>query len=118
MLGKFLTLNGTTLPNPVKWNETHETVENSKETEAGTTATIVTRYDKLSVSASFQCSSGFADQLKALSETDTLTMELKGDTKASRLVMLRNFKKELVQNSERNSNTNGLWEVSLDILEV
>lgn len=118
MLGKYLKLNGVQLPNPQKWKESHDVVENSKETEAGTTATIITRYDKLSVSVSYQCSSAFANQLYALSIKDTLTMQLKGDTKESRTVMIRDFEKSLESGSERTARTDGLWNISFTIEEI
>ena len=109
MLGKYITLNGVQLPNPQKWKESHDVVENSKETEAGTTATIITRY---------QCSSAFANQLYSLSIKDTLTMQLKGDTKESRTVMIRDFEKSLESGSERTAGTDGLWNVSFSIQEI
>lgn len=118
MLGKYLTLNGVQLSNPQKWKESHDVIENSKETEAGTTATIITRYDKLSVSVSYQCSSALVNQLYALSIKDTLTMQLKGDTKESRTVMIRDFEKSLESGSERTARTDGLWNVSFTIEEI
>lgn len=118
MLGKYLTLDGIQLPNPRSWKEKHEVVENSKETEAGTTATIVTRYDKLKVSVSYQCSSDFADQLYRLSIKDTMVMHLTGDAKPSRIVMIRDFEKSLESRSERVGRTKGLWNVSFDIEEI
>ena len=42
---------------PSSWEESSAVVESVNETEAGTDQIIVTRYDKLSVSAAFQCTS-------------------------------------------------------------
>ena len=48
---------GENIFTPTSWEEESTVVESVNETEAGTDQIIVTRYDKLSVSASFQCSS-------------------------------------------------------------
>ena len=40
---------------PESWEESYAVIENTNQTEAGTDQVIVTRYDKLSVSASFNC---------------------------------------------------------------
>lgn len=118
MLGKYITLDSVALHNPQSWKEQHDVVENRKETEAGTTASIVTRYDKLTVSVTYPCSSAFANQLFQLSIKDTLVLQIKGDVKERRIVRIRDFEKTLEIGSEQTSRTDGLWNVSFTIEEV
>ena len=95
-------------------------VENVNETEAGTDQVIVTRYDKLSVSASFQCSSTWAGKFKTYSKQDSITVSLYDiETHAykNRSMRLRSFKAVPAQNSERNRGTDGLWTVSFTLEE-
>ena len=111
---------GESLFTPSSWEEESEVVESVNETEAGTDQVIVTRYDKLSVSASFQCSSAWAGKLKAYSKRDSVTVSLYDiETHAykNRSMRLRSFKAAPVENSEGNRGTDGPWTVSFKLEE-
>jgi hypothetical protein len=105
---------------PVKWDESYEVVESKNTTEAGTDQIIVTRYDKLSVSASFQCSDKWAAALAAFRDKDSIAVklyDLKTQSYKTRTMRIRNFKTGPEKNSEKTPGTNGLYTVSFDLLE-
>ena len=108
------------IPEPEEWSEESSVVENVNQTEAGTDQISVIRYDKLSVSCSFQCSHRWASKFKAYSKKDSIfvrmyDIELGGYK--TRTMRIRSFKADPVQNSQRTPNTNGLWEISFHLEE-
>ena len=108
------------IPEPEEWSEESSVIENVNQTEAGTDQISVTRYDKLSVSCSFQCSHRWASKFKAYSKKDSISVwmydiELSGYK--TRTMRIRSFKADPVQNSQRTPNTNGLWEISFHLEE-
>ena len=112
--------NGEEVISPKDWNEATDVVETTHETEAGTEQVSVSRYDKMKISASFQCSSRWTAKFKQYSVTDMIVVSLydpltEGYT--DRNMRLRNLRMSLVENSEKTPNTNGLWNVSFDLLE-
>ncbi len=115
MLGRYITINTTTLPNPTSFTLDEETVENVFQSEAGTDLAAVVRYGKVKASATFQVSSFWRDKLKAFSQTASQSVTIDGDTMTMRI---RNYKAKLLKNSENVANTDGLWTVSLDFIEV
>jgi hypothetical protein len=105
---------------PVKWDESYEVIESKNTTEAGTDQIIVTRYDKLSVSASFQCSDRWAAVFAAFRDKDSIAVklyDLKSRGYKTRTMRIRNFKSGPEKNSEKLPGTNGLYTVSFDLLE-
>ena len=105
---------------PSSWEESSAVVESVNETEAGTDQVIVTRYDKLSVSAAFQCSSRWAGKFKAYSKRDTVTVstyDVESHGYTQRMMRIRSFKMAPVERSERVRNTDGLWAVSFTLEE-
>lgn len=105
---------------PLKWDESYEVVESKNTTEAGTDQIIVTRYDKLSVSASFQCSDRWAAVFASFRDKDSIAVklyDLKTKGYKTRTMRIRNFKSGPEKNSEKLSGTNGLYIVSFDLLE-
>ena len=105
---------------PTSWEEDSAVVESVNETEAGTDQIIVTRYDKLSVSASFQCSSTWAGKFKAYSKQDSVAVrmyDLETHGYKEREMRLRGFKAVPAEHSERTSGTDGLWTVSFTLEE-
>lgn len=115
MLGKYITIDSTQIPNPVSFSSDDETVENVFQTEAGTDVSAVVRFGKVKASATFQVSSFWRDKLRAFSQTTSKSVTIDGVTKTMRI---RNFRADLVENSENVANTDGLWKVSLDFIEV
>ena len=113
-------INDEAIPEPVSWTENSAVIENVNTTEAGTDQISVTRYDKLSIGCSFQCSSRWAKKFKSLSLEDQLTVriyDLIYESYRERYMRIRNFKAQIVKNSQRTPNTNGLWEISFNLEE-
>lgn len=111
---------GETIFTPSSWEESSAVVESVNETEAGTDQIIVTRYDKLAVSASFQCSSRWAGKFKAYSKKNSVTVSLydiETHGYKDRVMRLRSFKAALMERSERVAGTDGLWTVSFTLEE-
>ncbi len=105
---------------PQSWDEESDVIENVNETEAGTEQIAVTRYDKLSVSCSFQCSSLWAKKFKQYSMKDEIAVSLYDvvdEAYKVRAMRIRDFKMSLVSHSWNTPNTNGLWEVSFSLIE-
>lgn len=112
--------NDETIPEPVKWSEDYGVVESVNKTEAGTDQISVTRYDKLSVSCSFQCTSMWAGKFKKYSKSDlvhVLMYDLEANGYRERDMRIREFKAEPVINSRLTLGTNGLWKVSFNLEE-
>ena len=110
----------TEIVNPESWEERSEVVETVNVTESGIDQIAVTRYDKLTVSASFQCSSLWARKLKDFSRHDTIRVKMYdvlSDTYVTRVMRIRDFSASLVRNSWKTSHTNGLWNVSFTLKE-
>ena len=110
----------TKLFTPESWEESYAVVESTNQTEAGTDQVIVTRYDKLSVSASFQCSSRWAATFAAFRDKDSIAVklyDLKIQDYKTRTMRIRNFKTGPEKNSEKTQSTDGLYTVSFDLQE-
>jgi hypothetical protein len=105
---------------PESWEESYAVIESTNQTEAGTDQVIVTRYDKLSVSASFQCSSRWAAIFASFRDQDSIAVklyDLKTQGYKTRTMRIRNFKTGPEKNSEKTKGTNGLYTVSFDLQE-
>ncbi len=114
-------INSTDLPVPITWEETAEVVENSNTTEAGTDIVDIMRVDKLTVTASFDVSSTWLATFKGwANSTSKLTVKIYDsvtDGYVTRYMRIRNFIANLVPNSDKNSGTKGLWNVTFDLIE-
>lgn len=117
MIIKF---NGEEIIEPESWSEDSEVIETVNQTEAGTDQVAVLRYDRMSVSCSFQCSHRWAKKFKEYSQMDEIAVSfydiLTGDY-VTRQMRIRDFKAALVDNSWRTPGTNGLWVISFSLLE-
>ncbi len=105
---------------PESWEESSEVLENVNATEAGTDQISVTRYDKLSISCSFQCSSVWAKKFKEYSKQDEIEVSIYDLIDAAyktRTMRIRNFKASVVANSWNTPNTVGLWDISFSLEE-
>ena len=105
---------------PQSWEEDSEVIETVNETEAGTDQVSVTRYDKLSIACTFQCSHRWAKKFKEYSKKDEISVnfyDILTETYVTRQMRIRDFKVSLVDNSWRTPNTNGLWNVSFNLIE-
>lgn len=105
---------------PEKWEESYEVIETTNQTEAGTDQVIVTRHDKLSVSASFNCSSIWAAKFATFRDQDSISVkiyDLKDQEYKTRIMRMRSFKTGPEKNSEKVKGTNGLYVVSFELAE-
>lgn len=112
--------NNENIPEPLTWQEDSAVIENINETEAGTDQIAVTRYDKLTISCSFQCSHRWAKKFKEYSKQNELTVKIydliEMDYKV-RVMRIRDLKLSLIENSIKTPGTNGLWNVSFNLIE-
>jgi len=112
--------NGEAIPEPQSWSEESNVIESVNETEAGTDQILITRYDKLTISCSFQCSHRWAKKFKNYSTQDELSVsiyDVLDEAYKVRNMRIRDYKVSLVKNSWRTLGTNGLWEVSFNLIE-
>ncbi len=108
------------IPEPQSWAENSEVIESVNETEAGTDQIAITRYDKLSISCSFQCSHKWAKKFKEYSKQDEIFVSIYdfiSENYNARIMRMRDLKITLVDNSWLTPNTNGLWNVSFNLIE-
>ena len=114
-------INNTDLPVAISWNETAEVVENANTTEAGTDIVDILRVDKLIVNASYDVSSTWLATFKGwANDTSKLTVKIYDSITngyVTRYMRIRNFTYNLVQHSDKNNGTIGLWNVTFDLIE-
>ncbi len=112
--------NETKLFAPEKWEEAYSVVETTNQTEAGTDQVLIVRYDKLSVSASFACSSKWAAVFAAFRDEDIIAVklyDLKTKGYKTRQMRMRNFSTGPEKGSEKTRGTDGLYTVSFSLEE-
>ena len=111
-------INGSEFPFPTKFNIQKETVEQVNQTEAGTDQVIVARSGKLTASVEFQLSSRKYRALKSYSDEPSISVVLpEAGIQTVRTMRIRNFNAELVEDSRKTLNTEGLWRVSCEFIE-
>lgn len=113
--------NDTVIPFPISHNASYDVVENINTSEAGTDLVDMVRNDKLSLSMSFKMTSENVRMIRAFSRMRTFTLKIYDtleDDYVERTVRMRNYKENLIPKSERISISNGLWEISFDLLEI
>ena len=113
-------INGTAIYNPEGYSESSDVVETVNESESGTDIIILTRKDKLTISLSFRCSSYFKAILEGYRNTEPLSVQVYDATEdgyKTRSMRIRNYTCTLVQDSWKTRNTNGLYEISFDLVE-
>lgn len=111
MLGKYITINSTLMPNPAQFEYTYPPDETVYTSEAGTQLTNVRRLDRLTFKAEWHCSSRLRDQLLVLCKTPSVSVSIDGATPVSGRLRLAGGPK-LVEDSENTNGTQGLWVVS------
>ena len=115
MLGRhYISINSTQLPNPTKFKIGYRNIENIKTSEAGDDVGTVTRLLKRTFNATYQCTSGGRDRLKAFCALNSVSMTYNGESITARA---RFVSEDLAENSEYASRTDGLWTVSVQFLE-
>jgi len=114
MLGYYLKFNGVDFPNPTSVSMASQAIENVSQSEAGTDLVTVVRPSKKSWSMNFNLSSGKKEVLKGLTLLETVTMLYMG---TSYTVRIRDYQEQLVPYSEWAANTDGLFTVSVKVME-
>ena len=111
MLGKYLKINGVTLPNPVKYSDNMPPNENKFFTESGIMKIVPIRLDRMTWSGTFQVTSAMKAQLEGYCKLARVTcqvnnMEYQG-------TLRRDGSAELYEGSEYISGTDGLYTMGL-----
>lgn len=114
MLGYYLKFNGVDFPNPTSVTMASQAIENVSQSEAGTDLVTVVRPSKKNWSMSFNLSSTKKEVLKGLTLLETVSMTYMG---TSYTVRIRDYQEQLVPYSEWAANTNGLFTVSVKVME-
>jgi hypothetical protein len=115
MLGsRYISIAGSAIPNPTKFDYSFDRIEKSYKTEAGNEYVLIKGGSKLSASLTFQATSTLKATLEALyTSAAAVTVVIKSTTYTN--CFISSFSADLVKDSERTANTDGLWEVSIDI---
>lgn len=111
MLGKFLTIDGFQMPNPVPgtFNDGPNPVENVFQTESGRRMTNVVRLNRYSFSCTFNCTSMMRERILNFCMKPSVNITVNGVSHKGTLRTNGSF--ALVENSEYCRGTNGLWVV-------
>lgn len=113
MLGQFLKINGSTIPNPNPgtYTETYTPDENVYKTEAGTQMSSVIRLNRLTWAGEFNVSSRLKTDLLQYAQQASVECKINGVTKNGRLRVSGPI--ALYANSAHTAGTDGLWVMSL-----
>ena len=110
MLGRYIKIDNVVMPNPIAFSYTYDADESVYKSEAGTELSNIRRLDRLSFSATFNCSSRLKDSLVGLCMTPSVDVQIDNGAVTSGRLRL-NGDIELVENSEKTGGTQGLWTV-------
>ncbi len=108
---------GVAIPYLSKWEEKYDVVETTAVTERGTDVVILTRLEKLTVSAGGTLLSKDVALFEAFRTKTTFQLTLSGE-KTSRTVRMRNFSKTRKAKSEKLKVTAGIWSIRFDLIEI
>lgn len=100
------------MPNPIAWADNINPDETIYFSESGKRMTNVKRLDRITFTASFNCTSSLKDKLDALVKTPKVSVQFNNET-AITGTLRRASEAALVDNSQYCNGTNGLWTVSL-----
>lgn len=114
MLGNYLKFNTIDFPNPTSPTMASKTLENVATSEAGTDLVCIVRPSKKSWSFKFTLTAGKRDVLKTLCQAESTTMTYMG---TNYTVRVRDYQEKLVDRSEYDTRTDGLYEVSVKVTE-
>lgn len=121
--------NNTEMLTPSKWVESSEVIENVNTGEAGNDIVEVIRYDKLSISVSYQLAetmdengngNGWVKILKDFSKESSIDVRRYDPSVGAyetRTMRMRKFKATLVGKSAELPAVNGVWTVSFSLEE-
>lgn len=111
MLGKYIKINNTLMPNPTSFSMAYPPDENVFTSEAGTQLSNIRRLDRLTFSASFNCTDRMRDTLIGYCQTPSVTVQIDNGTATDGRLRLGDI--GLVEDSEMVNGTQGLWTVSV-----
>lgn len=109
MLGKYITINGTQMPNPISFAEQLNPQENVYASEAGDQMSNIVRLDRYSFSASWNCTSRLKAQILGYCKLASVEVSIDSEDYSGRMRLGGAI--NLVENSENSEGTQGLWEV-------
>ena len=112
--------NDTVIPFPSSYSEQSKTIENVRQTEAGTDIVNIARYGKLHVSMSFKYLQPTLQSLAVFETEDSFVFKRynpKNGTYEERTVRMRDFNCSLVKGSEDLTEVDGVWQVSFNLEE-
>lgn len=121
-MAHIIKINGFTLPQPQQWDEAYEEVETVNVTEAGTDQISQTRSGKLTVTASFNCSSRLYQALYNYYKERSVTLkrfepDLDPEMGDTRTMRIRGFTASRQLYSGKTQGTEGVWLVSFTMTE-
>ena len=112
MLGRYITVNSTAMPNPVRFSYNYPPDETVYTSEAGTQLTNIRRLDRLTFEAEWHCTSTLRDEIVALCQRPSVSVSIDNGAAVSGRMRLQTGP-ELVEDSEYTEGTQGLWSVSV-----
>lgn len=116
MLGdNYLVFENVALPNPTSLSISNQSLETVKVSVSGKDLGITTRLKKRTFACTFQCTSTWLDQLFTLCQLTHGALVYRGESIDCRARM---GGYALVQDSEYADRTDGLWNVTVNFLEV
>lgn len=116
MLGKrFISINGTPIPNPENYKTTFEADETVNLSEAGTELVRIRRLDKKVFSGTWHLTSFWKDKFEGWATLPVVQFTYQGHTYN---VRMRGFAPQLIKRSEFVAESEGLWNVSPTFTEI
>lgn len=114
--------NNVAIPFPKTWNENPQKITNTFDMENGGLNKIVVRTERKAVNASFVVSSRWLKKFKDYRAMNSITVDCyDASTNAYKshtmFIVDESFNYDLIPNSDRVRNTNGLWTLSFDLEE-
>lgn len=103
------------------WNMSLDTIENVNTTEDGHDDVEVTRLGKRKISASYKVTDSWALFFRSMYSADTVTVSVYDTLTQTYAVIdmrVRNYKESLVRKSDDLSVTNGIYNISFELVEA
>lgn len=116
MLGKkYLTIGDLPIPNPIKMSISYKNIENVNTSEAGTDLVNVTRLEKRIFKLQLNSSSFWLDKYTELCKIKQTILTFRDEEIP---VRARIISADLVEDSANTDNTDGLYEVNIELTEI
>ena len=116
-LGKnYLTINSTAQPEPSKFDVDVAVIENTYQTESGHDVGVLVRTGKHTFSVAWEAASDtHKNNCETYCAAATVTVTFNGSNYTCRA---RNLKTNMTRYSNRWGGSAGLWDISMDLIEV